>query len=89
MAVKQTDRQASRILKMRSSKPKNFGIPLFRVAPGEPVGALLARRGFAAITGPRVTDYIPQRMRGMAMDSFCALEYIKHYNTMRSIGYNG
>ena len=29
VAVKQADRQASRILKMRSSKPKNFRIPVF------------------------------------------------------------
>ena len=40
VAVKQADRQASRILKMRSSKPKNFRIPVFQVAPGGPVGAL-------------------------------------------------
>ena len=33
------------------------------------MGALRARRGFAAITGPRFPDYIPQRMRGMAIDS--------------------
>ena len=33
------------------------------------MGALRPRRGFAAITGPRFPDYIPQRMRGMAMDS--------------------
>ena len=33
------------------------------------MGALCARRGFAAITGPLFPDYIPQRMRGMAMDS--------------------
>ena len=25
-------------------------------------------RGFAAITGPRFPDYIPQRMKDMAMD---------------------
>ena len=29
VAVKQADRQASRILKMRSSKPNNFRIPVF------------------------------------------------------------
>ena len=28
-----------------------------------------ARRGFAAIIGPRLPDYIPHRMRGMAMGS--------------------
>ena len=28
-----------------------------------------ARRGFAAITGPRFPEYIPQQMKGMAMDS--------------------
>ena len=33
------------------------------------MGALCARRRFAAITGPRFPDYIPQRMRGMVMDS--------------------
>ena len=33
------------------------------------MGALCARRGLAAITGPLFPDYIPQRMRGMAMDS--------------------
>ena len=33
------------------------------------MGALCARRGFAAKTGPLFPDYIPQRMRGMAMDS--------------------
>ena len=40
VADKQADRQASRILKMRSSKPKNFGMPVFSVVPGGPVGAL-------------------------------------------------
>ena len=33
------------------------------------MGALRARHGIAAITSPRSPDYIPQRMRGMAMDS--------------------
>ena len=97
VVFKKADRQASRFLKMRSSKPKMFGVP---------VGALGARRGFASITGPRFSDYFPQRMRGMAMDSrllrpvptrflkidvFCfsgALEYIMHYNTTSSIEYN-
>ena len=48
---------------------KIFGYPYFKLPPGGPVGALRARRGFAAITGPLFPDYIPQRMRGMAMDS--------------------
>ena len=33
------------------------------------MGALRARRGFAAITDPRFPDYIPQRVRGMAVNS--------------------
>ena len=32
-------------------------------------GGLRARRGFAAITGPRFPDYIQQRMRGIAVNS--------------------
>ena len=61
--------QASRILKMRSSKPKIFGIPVFEVATGAPVGAFGARRGVAAITGPWFPDYVPQWMRDMAKES--------------------
>ena len=33
VAVKQADRQASRILKMRSSKPKNFRMPRILSCP--------------------------------------------------------
>ena len=36
---------------------------------GGSVGALRARRAFAAITDPRFPDYIPQRVRGMAVNS--------------------
>ena len=36
---------------------------------GGSMGALRARRGFTAITDPRFPDYIPQRMRDMAMKS--------------------
>ena len=63
VAVKQADRQASRILKMRSSKPKNFRIPRILSCSWRAGGRA------SRITGPLFPDYIPQRMRGMAMDS--------------------
>ena len=36
---------------------------------------------FAAITDPRFPDYIPQRMRGMAMNSGAPL-HLNHYSAI-------
>ena len=56
VAAKQADRQASRILKMRSSLPKNFGTPVFYVALGGPTGALRDNRPAASGLHPTVDE---------------------------------
>ena len=47
---------------------KILGYPYFK-KPLAGRGAVHARRDFAAITSPRFSDYFPQRMKGMALDS--------------------
>ena len=58
-AVKQADGQENRVLKMTSSKPKNFGIPVIKVAPGGSVGALGANRGLSPNNRPAVSGLHP------------------------------
>ena len=48
---------------------------------GGSLGAVRARRGFAAKTDPRFPDYIPQRMRGIAMYSGAKLR-LNYYSAI-------
>ena len=56
--------QANQFLKKTGQNKQKFWRKLYYNVT---LAGLWAR--FAVITGPRLTDYIPQRMRGMGMDS--------------------
>ena len=56
-----------------------------KISTGGLVGAFCARRGFALITDPRFPYYIPQRMRGMAMNSGPQLR-LNYYSAIWTVG---